>query len=426
MIDLETIFDGRVLQVMSIAPALLGFFLAFVLVTVGLMRILPGPFRKPLLLVSSLLFGQLFLDPLIAGVVLAVTLLLYVIQWKLPAGRVRLLAAAALLGLVFVPFCLSGVIQDRAHGNPDYFAGNLVLVVVFFKRAVYYCYELHHGRIRRRGPVDFLVGFLSLPFLLGRAPIVSHSHLWERHGPVDRRALWSGAKTTLFAVLHLVAMGLLAWRYFDIPFDAHLAENIHRIPYGELLLLLGLNYLAFYLFRYGHDQLSVGAARLLGFAIDDNYVNPLAATDYADFWRRWNIHFRQMLVSMFYYPVVLWLSRRNPRRKALNVIGACTAVFTAHGFFMLFTMGMFVPTGDGQHWLELAASLVIYEILQISLTAGSLLLLGRAHRTGRWRWVGIPLGVSLTFTLRALMLLLIWRRGMSLTGAAVVLMALMP
>ncbi len=426
MPGLETIFDGRVLQVMSVAPALLGFFLAFVLVTVGVMRVLPGPYRKPALLVSSLLFGQLFLDPVIAGAVLTVTLLLFAIQWKLPPGRPRLLAAAVLLGLVYLPFCLCGVVQERAHAGPGFFVGNIVLLVIFFKRAVYFCYELHHGRIQRQGPVDFLVSFLSLPFLLGRAPILSHAHLAERQGPIDGRALWSGAKTTLFALLHLGAMGLLAWRYFDVPMDAHLAEVVHRIPYGELLLLMGLNYLAFYLFRYGHDQLSIGAARLMGFAVDDNYVNPLAATDYADFWRRWNVHFRQMLVSMFYYPVVLWLSRRNPRRKALNVIGACTAVFTAHGLFMLFTIGMLVPANDGKRWLELAASLVIYEILQISLTAGSLLLLGRAHRTGRWRWVGVPLGVSVTFTLRALMLLLIWRRGMSLSGAAVVLMALMP
>ncbi len=418
--------EPRLIQVLSITPELLVYFLGSCLVTAALMRLAPPPFRKPVLLVASLVFGGLFLDPVVAGVVLGHAVALFLISRHLPRGRSRWLAGLALLGLVYLPFCFSGLPLARTHAHPAHWAGNLLLLLIFFKRALYFLYEHHHRRVERPAAVDFFVHFLALPFLLGRAPVVAYSHMQQRYGPVDVRAALKAGWTILLALLHLVALALLARHFVDVPMDRHLAEMAPRLPWAELVMILGLNYLAFYLFRYAHDQLSVGAARMLGFAIDDNYANPLAATDYADFWRRWNIHFRQMLVSMFYYPVVLKLSRRHPHRKALNVIAACTVVFTVHGLFMVLTLGMFQPLSEGRRWVELLVSLGIYELLQITLTAGSLLLLGRAHRSGRWRWVGIPLGISVTYTLRALMLLLIWRRSMDLAGVAVVLVALMP
>lgn len=426
MPEIGRLLRPDVLTALSITPWILFAYLAFTIVTAGLTWAAPVRYRKPLLLVASLAFGWLFLDPVIALVVLGVTLALFVISRWLPPGRPRVLAAAALLAFVFLPFCFSGIPIERALIRSQGWPGQLVLLMVFFKRAIYFAYELHHGRIRRPSLVDFLVSFISLPFLLGRAPVVAYTHLHDRYRPVDAKALWSGSRTVLFALLHLAALGLLAGRFIHVPMDAPLAHAAVHMPWAELAMVLGLNYLAFYLFRYSHEQISVGAARLLGFAIDDNYANPLASTDYADFWRRWNIHFRQMLVSMFYYPVALRLSRRFPRRKKLNVIGACIAVFTVHGLFMLYTMGMFIPLGQTRRWGDLALSLLLYELLQVVLTAGSLLLLGRAHRTGRWRWIGVPLGISVTFVLRALMLLLIWRRSMGLPAAAVVFLALMP
>ncbi len=425
MPPLAELIDRQGLQAISITAGQLGFYLIYTIVTALVMRAVPRAFRKPLLLVASLLFGELFLDPLIAGFVLGFSVALFLVTRMVPAGWKRTTAATVLLLAVFLPFCFSGVPLARARSTPGYYIGNLVFLIVYLKRAVYYLYELHYGRVRRPSALDFGVAFLSLPFLLGRAPIYAFGHMQQSFGPVGWKGAWSGIKAVLLASLHLLTLGVLATRFMDVPMDAHLAQAARSLPTWELALILGLNYVAFYLFRYGHDQMSVGAARLLGFAVDDNYANPLAATDYADFWRRWNIHFRNMLVSMFYYPAVLWLSRRYPGRKSLNVILACVSVFSAHYVFMAFTMGMFIPTDRPERWVNMLVALGIYELLQITLTAGSLLLLGRAHRTGRWRWIGIPLGIGVTFTLRSLMLLLIWSRSMDLDGAWVVLLALL-
>jgi D-alanyl-lipoteichoic acid acyltransferase DltB (MBOAT superfamily) len=414
------------LQTLSIGPELLASYLVFCVVVALIVRALPAAYRKPALLLGSFLFAQLYIDVVIGLFVLGSALALFTITRFLPAGRPRLAAGAALLALVYLPFCFSGVVIVRVGEASGYWLGCLVLLVVFFKRAIYYLYEVHYGRVRPLGLVDFLVSFLSLPFLLGRAPVVAHQHFAERARPLDWRLARRAGWTILLAVVHLAALAVLTRRLVDVPMDAHLAMAAPQLPWAKVWLILGLNYLAFYLFRYGHDQLSVGAARLMGFDIDDNYANPLAACDYADFWRRWNIHFRQMLVSMTYYPTVLRLSRANPKRKALNILGACVVVFTVHGLFMVFTLGMFVPWNATERWLELGASLLIYELLQVLLTAGSLLLLGRKHRTGPWRWVGIPLGVATTYALRSVMLLFIWRRSMDLGGAFIVLLALLP
>ncbi len=426
MHELGRLLDPKVLGTLGIGPELLGIFAATCLVVALGMRALPDKARKPFLLLVSLAFGARFLDPLIAAFVLGTTLALWAIVRLSPPGRARLGAAAALLVLVYLPFCFSGIPQQRIFAHPGTFAGSLVLLVVFFKRAVYFLYELHHRRFERPGPVDFFTYFLSLPFLLGQAPVVAYTHFHGRYAAPSARGMLKGLWTLVLVLLHLALLAVLTQRFVDIPMNAHLAQVAARLPWLELALILGLNYVAFYLFRYAHDQLGVASARMLGFAIDDNYANPLAATDYADFWRRWNIHLRQMLVSMFYYPVVLRLSRAQPKRRALNVLAACTVVFFFHGLFMLLSMGTFVEPGRPGAWGELAVSLLIYEALQIVLTAGSLLLLGRAHRTGRWKWIGVPLGIGVNFTLRSLMLLLIWRRGMSLTGAWWVLLALMP
>ena len=67
----------------------------------------------------------------------------------------------------------------------------------------------------------------------------------------------------------------------------------------------------------------VGMVRVMGIELGPSFQRPLLATSIAEFWRRWNTHFRDLLVELFYVPVVMRL-RRTPERA---IVVGCIAVF---------------------------------------------------------------------------------------------------
>jgi len=67
----------------------------------------------------------------------------------------------------------------------------------------------------------------------------------------------------------------------------------------------------------------VGMVRIYGIELGPSFQRPLLATSLAEFWRRWNTHFRDLLVELFYVPVMMRL-RRTPERA---IIVGCVAVF---------------------------------------------------------------------------------------------------
>ena len=67
----------------------------------------------------------------------------------------------------------------------------------------------------------------------------------------------------------------------------------------------------------------LGLLRLLGIAAPAFIDHPLRAESVTDWWRRWNIPFRELLVDVFWYPVVFRI-RRRPR---LAIALGCASVF---------------------------------------------------------------------------------------------------
>jgi len=67
----------------------------------------------------------------------------------------------------------------------------------------------------------------------------------------------------------------------------------------------------------------VGMVRVLGIDLGPSFDQPLRAQSVNEWWRRWNTHFRDLLVELFYYPVVM----RLRRRRKLAVVLGCASVF---------------------------------------------------------------------------------------------------
>lgn len=67
----------------------------------------------------------------------------------------------------------------------------------------------------------------------------------------------------------------------------------------------------------------VGMVRVLGIDLGPSFDQPLRSASVLEWWRRWNTHFRDLLVELFYLPVVM----RLRRRRKLAVVLGCMSVF---------------------------------------------------------------------------------------------------
>ncbi len=411
----------RVEGALGVPAALFAAWLVASFAVAAVHHALPARWRQPWLVGASLLFLGWAMKPEVAVFALGFTVLFHQLVFTpLLPERARAWVGGLLLGGVFLPAAFSGLLLD--HDGDSLVRADKVAVfflVILFKKACYALYESRHGVTL--SPMQAAIYFLSLPFLLGKAMVVSPTNLFASQGEgTAAEALASGAKTLALAALHLLGFAALVLAPVHLVATGRLVADLSQVGWLAVYAALAFNYVAIYLFRYGWEQMAVGGARLLGYAVADNYENPLAARDYADFWRRWNVHFREMIVRIFYYPAVLALSRRWPRHKKLAVVVACFITFGGHGAFMVFNRGILLPLDAVAGWWELTVALGIYELCQAVLTASALLLMNKKRRAA-WGRPWLVAGVLLTFHLRAAMVLLILRGGLDLAGVAALL-----
>lgn len=55
----------------------------------------------------------------------------------------------------------------------------------------------------------------------------------------------------------------------------------------------------------GYSDIAIGAAKMLGYDLTENFNRPYAARTFADFWRRWHISLSSWLKDYLYYPLAL-------------------------------------------------------------------------------------------------------------------------
>jgi hypothetical protein len=409
---------ARIEGAIGVPLTLFGAWLVASFAVAAVLHALPQRWRGSWLIGASLAFLAWAMKPEVAVFAVGFTVVFHqMVFTPLLPERARFPTGAVLLAGVFLPAVFSGLLldyTDDALVKSDKVA--VFFLVILFKKACYALYEQRHGLTLKAEQAG--IYFLSLPFLLGKAIVVSPTHLFASQGQGEAlRCLKSGSRTLLLAALHLVGFAALMLAPVHLIVSGRLVHDLADIGWLAAYAALSFNYVAIYLFRYGWEQMAVGGARLLGYAVADNYANPLAARDYADFWRRWNIHFREMIVRIFYYPTLLALRRRWPRRKGLVVVLACFVTFGGHGVFMVFIRGILLPLSNVAGWWELIVALGIYEIFQAVLVSAALMLQNKKRRArlGKPWWVA---GVALTFHLRAAMVLLILRGSLDLSGVA--------
>jgi len=89
---------------------------------------------------------------------------------------------------------------------------------------------------------------------------------------------------------------------------ATLVDAYWGAPGGELAGMGGLLAIYAYAFQIygdfsGYSDMAIGAARLLGYELGDNFNAPYRALNPSDFWRRWHISLSQWLRDYLYIPL---------------------------------------------------------------------------------------------------------------------------
>jgi D-alanyl-lipoteichoic acid acyltransferase DltB (MBOAT superfamily) len=108
----------------------------------------------------------------------------------------------------------------------------------------------------------------------------------------------------------------------------------------------------------------IGLVRVLGIDLGPSFDRPALARSVTEWWRRWNTHFRDLLVDIFYLPVVM----RHRRAPVRGIVVGCAAVFLVgsvlfHWPKLYFAHGRVAALPVG----ILAESLVMFAIVTVAL-----------------------------------------------------------
>ncbi|HEY6140373.1 MAG TPA: MBOAT family protein [Thermoanaerobaculia bacterium] len=276
--------------------------------------------RKVVLLAASYFFYACWNPPFVLLLV-ASSLLDYTIGRLLgtterPRTRKLLVAASCtanfgvLASLKYAAFLL-GTFDSLAHAvgatslSPmPAWLGRIVLPVgisFYTFHGVSYVLDVYRGRIApKKSVVDFLLFIAFFPQLVA-GPILRAAQFVpqlesKRHN--DAADWMRGGYLIILGLFQKIALADNLAPLANLIFDDPKSFN-------TLELWIGTYAFAFQIYFdfAGYSNIAIGTARLLGFAIPENFRMPYIAAGFRDFWRRWHISLSSWLRDYLYIPL---------------------------------------------------------------------------------------------------------------------------
>lgn len=309
-------------------------FLVFFPIVVGLYFIMPKKARKYWLLVSSYYFYMSW-SSTYAILILASTVITYLSGILLNKAdtdsKKKLIVAISFISnlsiLVFFKYF-------------DFLLGNLNAVLGFFKvsdisnpfsfvlpvgisfytfQALSYTVDCYRGDIEvEKNFVNYALFVSFFPQLVA-GPIERSKNLLSQISELPHKKLFSYDKVV--SGFSLMCFGM----YMKMVIADNLAIFVDGV-WGNLhyagTVATVLASIAFSLQIYcdfgGYSAIAIGAARVMGFSLCENFNTPYFATSIADFWRRWHISLSTWFRDYLYIP--LGGSRCSKLKKYRNLL----------------------------------------------------------------------------------------------------------
>jgi D-alanyl-lipoteichoic acid acyltransferase DltB (MBOAT superfamily) len=295
-------------------------FLVFFPLVATVFFLLPYRWRWIWLLGASYLFYASW-NPKYIFVLLTMTIIGYVsgrlLDGQTQLGRRRFilsLSMIASLGMLFF-FKYSDLSNRALHAVSDrlgvgfgvYFVLPLGLSYFTFQ-TLSYMIDVYRGTVRAERHAGIYALFISFFPQLTAGPIVRANQLLPQ------------LRTVHSPDYELVVSGLLrmAWGFFKKLVIADRLALIVNMVYGNPTAHTGIALiLATYAFAFqvycdfsGYADIAIGAARVMGFQLPENFQQPYYAQSIPEFWRRWHITLYNWLRDYIFYPLSR-LVRRN-------------------------------------------------------------------------------------------------------------------
>lgn len=302
-------------------------FLAFFIVVLGGLRVMPTrESRQLLILVSSAVFygsGTTWhLLVLAAPAIVDYACAVRIESSDDPLIRKRwlLLSLVSNLGMLayfkYADFFIDSI--ARAVGAETIPLGVILPVGIsfFIFKTLSYTIDVYRRQIPACRSLWRYATFVSYFPELVAGPIVRASVFLPQ---MDRRLTPSWDRASVG--LQLILLGLTK-KLFIADRLATLVNPVFAAP-GEYSQLTVLSAVVAYSIQIycdfsGYSDMAIGVSRIIGFDLPENFNMPYAARSITDFWRRWHITLSEWLRDYLYIP--LGGNRQGPWRTYLNLL----------------------------------------------------------------------------------------------------------
>lgn len=298
-------------------------------------------FRSPWRQEQLLLAASLGVLAWFVSIPLAVLFLLYAVAFYLAVeycGRrwpAVAVVIAILAAMVVVPVIVPGSLGEFGRHARPFIAFSTNMVVLRFYG---YAWDRWRGRMAAEPFRRFLLAMFFFPTFVN-GPVETPRQLQSNWLPPEERHLGSG--------LGRVAVGIAKIAFAAVVFPAGWTDGL-RVAVDAPALTLWLwavrLYVWFYISFSGWSDVGVGLGHLAGRRVQENFESPWAATDPADFWRRWHLSLGIWLRDYVYIP--LGGGRRN-REVNILITFLVSALWHIWGGAKLLGLGYFGPRAWG-------------------------------------------------------------------------------
>jgi alginate O-acetyltransferase complex protein AlgI len=273
-----------------------------------------------------------------------------VVAWYLPGKKERVgwkrqLLRFVVVGLLvqlfvwkYVPTLTGSVAEIGGHRNPTLVLGASYVTFKLIHAAI----EISRSGFKVRDPVSFFAWIFLLPtFPMG--PIERYDHF--RAGAavpttgvdIARGMLRIAAGLVKKFVLVEILLSTLLTSFAPDDF----VRNVGRVRVPTAWYVLGLYFMTGYLDFSASSDIAVGASRLLGFKVMENFNWPILATNMGEFWKRWHMSLSAFCQTYIYLPTI-----GLTRRPTLTVYTTFAAMGLWHSVSLNWVMwGVWHATG---------------------------------------------------------------------------------
>lgn len=219
------------------------------------------------------------------------------------------LVGAALSYLIYAKY-LPGIIDTFREGVQDHKILVPLGISYFSFKLIHYAVEVSRGNIKERSLSKFFAYIFLFPIFTA-GPIERYDHFLE-----NLETNWQ--RSTMVEGIMRIAYGLIKIlviaKFFQ--YEIYGLNNptifgvIHETPTLHVWCFVILSYLTAYLDFSAYSDIAIGASRLFGIRIMENFRFPILARNISDFWNRWHMTLARWCQSYVYMPVIAYT--RNP------------------------------------------------------------------------------------------------------------------